>query len=401
MTQQILVTVTGRDTPGITASLAQVIHNNGASLADIEQVVLQGQLTLCLLLDMATTPTAGEAILKDLLFDAKRMGLEMHFLVLGTQAAAPSDRLRYAITALGTDLDANSISQVAGLLAEFDANIENIQQLSSDDIRSIEITVAMKPHNEDNLRSRLFEITADQDVDIALQQENLLRRSKRLVVMDMDSTLIQMEVINELARMNNALDLVAEITRSAMAGEIDYAQSLQKRVTLLKGLSYQQALGLAQRLPLMQGANRFISVLRKLGYRTGVISGGFQFAADALKEQLGLDYAYANQLEVKEGVLTGKVVEPIVTPQRKADLLDAIAQKESITLSQTIAIGDGANDIFMLQRAGLGIAFHAKAKLRAAADTAISKGGLDRVLYFLGLHARDIADLLDATGTQS
>ncbi len=212
--------------------------------------------------------------------------------------------------------------------------------------------------------------------------------------MDMDSTLIQIEVIDELARMHGVVDRVSAITERAMAGELDFEQSLRERVRLLEGMPYADVLTLAQRLPVTEGARDMLRVLRTLGYKTAVISGGFTFAAFALKEQLGLDYAYANELAVKDGKLTGDVVDPVVSPQRKADLLDAIAQREGIALEQTIAIGDGANDSSMLERAGLGIAFHAKPKLRATADTSVSAGGLDRILYLLGLHSRDIDELL-------
>jgi len=230
-------------------------------------------------------------------------------------------------------------------------------------------------------------------LDIAIQREGLTRRAKRLVAMDMDSTLIQMEVIDELARRRGVGDEVAAITARAMHGELDFEDSLRARVALLAGLEDRHLDEVAASLPLTDGAAGLVRILSRLGYRTAVISGGFTFAAEALKQRLGLDYAYANTLERVGGRLTGRVVEPIVTPQRKADLLDLLAQGERITLDQTIAIGDGANDLPMLQRAGLGIAFHAKPKVTAAAHTAISHGSLERVLYLLGLRARDLAGL--------
>ena len=211
--------------------------------------------------------------------------------------------------------------------------------------------------------------------------------------MDMDSTLIQVEVIDEIARLAGVMPKVAAITERAMAGELDFEESLRSRVSFLKGLPFEKLEKLAQDLPLTDGAEHMLKVLRTLGFKTAVISGGFEFAVQALKEKLSLDYAYANHLEVRDGLLTGRVTDPIVTPQRKADLLDTIAQGEGLSPNQTIAIGDGANDLAMLERAGLGIAFHAKAKLRAAADTAVSRGGLDRVLYLLGLGARDVAEM--------
>lgn len=215
-----------------------------------------------------------------------------------------------------------------------------------------------------------------------------------LVVMDMDSTLIRIEVIDELARAYGVYDEVAAITARAMQGNMPYEQSLVERVALLRGMSLEAVMRIAGDPPVMDGAPELLSALRALGLKTAVISGGFSFAADALKTRFGLDYAYSNQLEVKEGKLTGRVLDPIVGPQRKADLLDALAQREGIPLEQTVAVGDGANDLLMIEKAGLGIAFHAKPKLRAAADTSLTQGGLDRILYLLGLRAREVRELL-------
>lgn len=395
--KRVLVTVTGADTPGITASLTRVIADNGAALLDIEQVVVQGQLILALLLGVDSTPAHGEPVLKDLLFTAKKMGLDLQFtaLEIGEPHGGPGG-VRYAVTAIGDTVDARAIHVISGALARHAANIETIRRLSDGHLASVEVIIQL-PEGEHvalELRRALMEATADLDIDLALQRETLSRRTKRLVIMDMDSTLIQIEVIDELARMHGVVDKVSEITRRAMAGELDFEASLRERVSLLEGLEYERVLSLARDLPVTDGAREMLRVLRTLGYKTGVISGGFTFAANVLKEQLGLDYAYANQLEVEGGRLTGRVLGTIITPQRKADLLDAIAQGEGITLAQTIAIGDGANDLAMLERAGLGIAFHAKAKLKAAADTAVSRGGLDRILYLLGLHARDVKQLL-------
>lgn len=213
--------------------------------------------------------------------------------------------------------------------------------------------------------------------------------------MDMDSTLIRIEVIDELARAFGVYEKVAELTATAMKGGMPYEDSLRMRVALLAGMPLSDVLKVASDPPVTEGAAELLRVLRGLGYKTAVISGGFSFAAEALRARLGLDYAYSNTLEVKDGKLTGRVLEPIVGPQRKADLLDAIAQREGIPLEQTIAIGDGANDLLMLEKAGLGIAFHAKEKLKNAADTSLSQGGLDRILYLLGLRARDVKEFLD------
>ncbi len=401
--QRVLVTVTGPDVPGISAALTAVIAENHAELLDIEQVVVQQQLTLCLLVGVKPGRAQGDPVLKDLLFTAKRMGLELTFRVLekrdpGMTQPPAQLRQRYAVTAIGDGLDAKGVHKLTEVLAEQEANIEWIRRLSSGRLLSLEVICSL-PGGEDyahQLRRALVEAVAGVDIDVAVQRERLTRRSKRLVVFDMDSTLIQIEVIDELARMHGVVEKVSDITRRAMAGELDFEGSLRERVSLLEGLEYSKVLQLAGNLPVTDGVPEMLKVLHRLGYKTAVISGGFTFAANALKEQLGLDYAYANQLEIRDGKLTGKVIDPVVTPQRKADLLDAIAQRESIALDQTIAVGDGANDMGMLERAGLGIAFHAKAKLREAADTSLSGGGLDRILYLLGLHGRDVQEVLEA-----
>jgi phosphoserine phosphatase len=284
------------------------------------------------------------------------------------------------------------------MLGRHGGNIERVHRLSDSDLSALELIVSMpgvadvEAHAR-TLRHVLLE-EAGKRFDIAVQRENLSRRAKRLVAMDMDSTLIQCEVIDELARRHGVFTEVAEITARAMAGELDYEASLRARVARLAGLAEHHLAELAGDLPLTPGASALVTALRKLGFRTALISGGFQFAAQALKHRLGLDYAYANQLEVARGALTGRVIDPVVTPARKAELLDVVAQGEGIDLAQTIAIGDGANDLPMLERAGLGIAFHAKPTLQAAADTALTHGGLDRVLYLLGLRARDVAELI-------
>ncbi len=393
--QQVLVTVTGPDTPGITSALTKVIADKKAELLDIEQVVVQSQLTLCLLLGV----DQGDTVLKDLLFTAKSMGLELSFRALPPTAHEPSffdpEMRRYAVTAIGDGVNAGGVHAITQVLAEKNANIETIQRLSNVGLSSFEAIVSFRGTDDEShaLRRALVSATHDRDIDVAVQRERLLRRAKRLVVMDMDSTLIQIEVIDELARLHGVLDRVGKITERAMAGELNYEASLRERVRLLEGLPYAKALELAKNLPVTDGAPRLLAVLRTLGYKTAVISGGFLFAANTLKERLGLDYAYANSLEVKEGKLTGQVIDPVVTPQRKADLLDAISQREGIALEQTIAVGDGANDMTMLERAGLGIAFHAKAKLKAAADTSVSAGGLDRILYLLGMRGHEVSEL--------
>jgi phosphoserine phosphatase len=397
--KRVLVTVAGADAPGITAKLAGIISGAGAHLRDIEQVVLSGQLTLCLVVGVDPEQGHGSPVVKDLLFAAKELGLTLDFEVLETpQRSHRSDSTSlYAVTVIGDEVDAAAVFALTSVLARFDANIETIKRLSDVTLSSLEIVVAV-PRDAERvllLHKELVSAALEAGVDLAFQRERLTRRSKRLVVMDMDSTLIRIEVIDELARAFGVYDEVAAITARAMLGNMPYEQSLVERVALLRGMPLDAVMRVAGDPPVMEGAPELLLALRALGLKTAVISGGFSFAADALKARFGLDYAYSNQLEHKDGKLTGRVLEPIVGPQRKADLLDALAQREGIPLEQTVAVGDGANDLLMIEKAGLGIAFHAKPKLRAAADTSLTQGGLDRILYLLGLRAREVKELLE------
>ena len=392
----VLVTVTGPDRTGVTSTLTGILAQQGASLYDIEQVVVQGQLTLCLLVGIPGT----RDVLKELLFAAKQLGMDLDFKPVS--AAAPSaapevageGARRYVITAIAPTLGAPHLHAIASTLAAEGANIEKIGRLSENTLASVEIH-ALLPAGRDSdvLKKTLLSVATNAGFDVSLQRESLYRRSKRLVVMDMDSTLIRIEVIDELARAAGVGAEVSKITERAMQGEMDYDESLRQRVALLKGLDVAVLDKIAADLPLTDGAETLVRVLKRLGYRIAVISGGFSRAADALKRRLDLNYAYSNNLEVQGGKLTGRVVGPIVNAQRKAELLETIAQAEGILLDQVIAVGDGANDALMLQRAGLGIAFHAKPKLREAADTSISASGLDAILYLLGISARELQEV--------
>jgi len=391
---RVLITVTGPDRTGVTATLTGILSQQGASLHDIEQVVVQGQLTLCLLVDVPET----RDVLKELLFAAKQLGMDLDFKPVATSDARPAPTLnearRYVITAIGPTLGAPHLHAIASTLAAEGANIEKIGRLSENTLASVEIHALLPPGGDsDALKRTLLAVATSAGFDVSLQRESLYRRSKRLVVLDMDSTLIRIEVIDELARAAGVGAEVARITERAMQGEMDYDQSLRQRVALLAGLNVAVLDNLAQNLPLTDGAETLVRVLKRLGYKIAVISGGFSRAAEALKRRLGVDYAYSNNLEVQGGKLTGKVVGPIVNAQRKAELLETIAQAEGVLLDQVIAVGDGANDALMLERAGLGIAFHAKPKLREAADTSITAAGLDAILYLLGFSARELQEV--------
>lgn len=389
---RILVTVTGRDRPGVTATLTGILAAQGAALHDIEQVVVHEQLTLCLLVGL---PRSRD-VLKELLFAAKELGMELEFnpVTDGPEKEQPPQGQMYVITAIGPALGANNIHAIASTLAAEGANIEKISRLSEGSLASVEIHARLPDSGDpERLKRSLLAQAMRASFDVSLQREGLYRRSKRLVVMDMDSTLIRIEVIDELARAAGVGPQVAQITERAMQGEMDYDESLRQRVSLLKGLDVKVLDQIAADLPLTEGAETLVRVLKRLGYRIAVISGGFSRAADALKRRLSLDYAFSNNLEIEQGKLTGKVVGPIVNANRKAELLELIAQLEGVVLDQVIAVGDGANDILMLERAGLGIAFRAKSKLREAADTSLSGAGLDAILYLLGISAREIREV--------
>jgi phosphoserine phosphatase len=395
---KMLVTITGPDRPGITSSLTGVLADSKVSLLDIEQVVVQGQLTLCLLLDCGMHDEVGEKVIKELLFEAKKLGQEADFREIQISESLESSlgKVRYVLTVLGDPVSADSLHVLSSILARHDANIDSIRRLSRIGLSSLEFNITL-PRLEGaatKLKEEMILKMAHRDVDIALQRETLTRRNKRLVALDMDSTLIQTELIDELARANDVYSEVSSITHQAMNGEFDFKESLKRRVSFLKGLESHRLEELAERLPLTDGAEPLIKVLKGLGYKVGIISGGFTVAAEKLKNRLGLDFAYANKLEIVDGRLTGKVDEPIVDAEKKADLLSWVAHKEGIPLEQTIAIGDGANDALMLAQAGLGIAFYGKPSLRKSADTSVSSGGLEKILYLLGMNAHDVEDFL-------
>jgi phosphoserine phosphatase len=396
MDTRLLLTFTGPDAPGITAALTGALAQEckGALLADIEQVVVQGQLALGFVVEFPGAEGPGNAFqaLNTLRALARSLGLSLDHSI---SADAPRDenRTRYALTVIARSIGAGELQAVSSLLASHGANIERIHRLSERGLTCLEILVSLPLQAEANLKRALLAAGSRGQFDVALQKEDLLRRSKRLVAMDMDSTLIRIEVIDELARAYGVGDEVAAITRRAMHGEMDYDQSLRERVALLKGLDVSVLNKIAEDLPLTEGAELLMKVLKRLGYRTAVISGGFSIAAEALQKRLGIDRAWSNVLEIQDGKLTGNVVGPIVNAARKAELLEQFALSEGVPLDQVVAIGDGANDLLMLQRAGHGIAFHAKPKLREAAHTAISSGGLDAVLYLLGIPERDIEAL--------
>lgn len=390
----VLITAKGEDSPGITAALTGIIADAGTEIIDIEQVVIHNVLTLSILIDVKGEEK--KPLLKDLLYKAKEMNIDLDFKLFNEKnsfVSGPADH-SYVITCLASSISSHAIAMITSGLFEKGLNIEKIAKLARGNLRCLEITASSaspKPVRE--LTAFFLRMSHETGVDIAVQKESIFRRSKRLVVMDMDSTLIQVEVIDELAAHAGVGEKVSKITERAMNGELDFKEALRERVALLKGLSMDALEKVYMSLPLTPGAENLIRVLKKLGYRTAVISGGFDYFTSRLKDALGLDYAFSNGLEIKDGILTGSVLGEIIDGNRKAQLLEEISAKESISLDQVIAIGDGANDLPMLGKAGLGIAFNAKKTVREAANYSISQKSLDSILYLLGIKESEMKEV--------
>lgn len=382
----LLISLTGRDRPGITAEIAGLLAQGGVTLLDVEQVVVQGNLALNFLIDASEQDDAARGVLKDLLWKARELNVQVDFRLVDQHLQRPK-RQSWAVTLLSSRVSADMLAKAAEAAAARGFNIDRIHRLSGGGLTSIELILSANAETTDHpeFKLDLLKLQAQLGCDIALQREGLTRRSKRIVVMDMDSTLIQQEVIDELARMHGVFDQVAEITHRAMNGELNFDDALRERVMLLKGAPESILTDVQAKIELTPGAEQLIRVLKKLGYRLAVISGGFIEVAEPIRQRLGLDYAFANQLEIVDGKLTGKLLGTIVNRARKADLLESIAQAERVTLDQVIAIGDGANDLDMLDRAGLGIAFNAKQKVREQAKYTVNQRNLDAILYLLGI----------------
>ena len=384
MSRTVLVHVSGEDRPGITAGLMGVLADGGADLLDVEQVLVRGRLTLDILIDLPE----GQATIKDLLFYAWDQGISVDFEVVEGTAREPGSRA--VVTVIGTRVGPEAFGAVAGAIASAGGNIDRIFRLSRYPVVSYELAVTDGDLAE--MRNVLPAVAAEHGVDVAVQAEGLLRRAKRLVVLDVDSTLIQDEMIVLLAEEAGVGDEVEALTAAAMEGDSDFEEVLRARVRLLAGLDAAALERVRNRVRLTPGAQTFIRTLKRLGLQVGIVSGGFTVFTDWLKDELGLDHAAANTLEVADGRLTGEVVGPVVDRRRKAEILREIAASVGIPLEQTVAVGDGANDIDMLAAAGLGIAFNAKAAAREVADTAVSVPYLDAILFLLGIRRDDVDD---------
>jgi phosphoserine phosphatase len=402
----ILLNISGQDKPGLTSSLTRVLAQYDAKVLDIGQANIHDTLSLGILFQIQAGENSA-AVLKDLLFKSYELGIKAKFKSISLENyenwVGLQGKNRYIITILGEKLAAEQISEVTKLISEKNLNIDSIKRLTGRTSLNkeeeypracIELSIRGEIADKAEFTEKFMQISRDLNVDIAFQEDNIFRRNRRLVCFDMDSTLIQAEVIDKLAELAGVGDQVKAITESAMQGEIDFNESFISRMKLLKGLSEDVLHDVAVNLPLTKGARRLIDTLKSYGFKTAILSGGFTYFGHYLQKELGIDYVYANQLEIKDGVLTGGYLGDIIDGNRKAEYLKEIAQKEGIDINQTIAIGDGANDLPMLNLAGLGIAFHAKPTVKDNAQSSISSIGLDGVLYLLGYHDRHI-DLVE------
>ncbi len=405
MKEILLINITGEDNPGITSAITAILAQYEVNILDIGQSVIHSSLSLGILVEV---PQAYESspVLKDVLFRTHELGVQVRFQPISEQSysdwVAQQGKDRHIVTLLARKVTASQIAEVTAVAVRHGLNIDKINRLSGripldvldDDATTskacVEFSARGTPKDLAALRADFMELSARLDVDVAIQEDSVFRRNRRLVCFDMDSTLIETEVIDELAYRAGIGDLVAEITEATMRGELDFKQSFSRRLALLKGLDESVLAEIAAALPLTEGAQHLISTLKKLGYKTAILSGGFNYFGHYLQEKLGIDYVYANELEIVDGKVTGEVSGVVVDGQRKAELLKELAARENISLEQVIAVGDGANDLPMLSIAGLGIAFRAKPLVKASAKQSISNLGLDGILYLIGMRDRDL-----------
>lgn len=402
MRELYLINVSGEDRTGVTRTLTRILSEYNASILDIGQAVIHDFLTLGMLVEIP--PDSDSApVLKELLFQGHEMGMKVKFSPISpedyTHWVAQQGKARNIITVLGRTLRAEHLTLVTEVLSEHGLNIDVITRLSGrlplegpkehTPYACVELSVRGTSPDPDGMRARFLDISHETGIDIAFQADDVYRRNRRLVAFDMDSTLVQTEVIDELAIEAGVGEQVAVITERAMRGELDFKESFRERLALLKGLPESALERVAERLPLTDGVERLFETLHELGFSIAILSGGFGYFGRLLQEKLGVDYVYANELEIVDGKVTGRVVGDIIDGAKKAELLKHIAKQEGISLNQVIAVGDGANDLPMLRLAGLGIAFRAKPLVKQNAKQALSTVGLDGILYLIGVRDRE------------
>ena len=394
--EQILIRITGQDRPGLTAAAMEILARYNARILDIGQADIHSTLSLGILIRIDDMHSGQ--VMKELLFKAEELNVNIGFAPISDDEYESwvdhQGKNRYILTVIGRSLSAKQIAAATKIIAQQGLNIDFIRRMTGRisikhperNVRAcIEFSLRGTPKDRELMQSKLMHLASEQEIDFSFQRDDMYRRMRRLICFDMDSTLIQTECIDELAARAGVGDKVKAITERAMRGEIDFKESFTERVALLKGLDVSVMQDIAEHMPITEGADRLMSVLKRCGYKIAILSGGFTFFGEQLRRRYGIDYVYANELEIDEnGKLTGRYVGDIVDGKRKAELLKLIAQVEQVNLAQTIAVGDGANDLPMIAEAGLGIAFHAKPRVKATAQQSINNIGLDGVLYFLG-----------------
>jgi len=403
MTETILIHFSGRDRPGLTADLTSILASYDTCVLDIGQAVVHETLSLGLLVEIPR----GESfrgVQNALAARSRELGLQVNFTLVAKadldEWISSQGKDQFIVTILGRAISANHIARVSSIVAQHGLNVDRIERLSGrlslavhspDANACVELTLSGDSSSEQSMRAAFLATAHDLKIDIAFQRESIFRRNRRLFAFDMDSTLIEGEVIDELAKLAGVADEVVKVTEAAMRGEIEFQESFRRRVALLRGLKEIRVRELLDTIPLVEGAEQLIGTLKMLGYKTAILSGGFNFFAQHLQRRLGIDYVFANDLDIVDGVVSGEVRTPIVDGARKAELLREIARLENISLDQVVAVGDGANDLPMLGIAGMGIAFRAKPLVRQTASHAVSFLGLDSLLYLVGVRDRDLA----------